>query len=125
MKTMNLYGDSESSLKQASSYNAQKDTFMDNRVHKLTSNIKDLEDAGTVVNIYQVPSNENQADPVTKVTANAEEFVKSQKWLEGAEWMREKDDTKWPVRGKSKVMGLRRREREGGKQCGGTVGKIL
>ena len=97
LKKMNLFADSEASLKQVSSCNAQKDVFMDNRVQKITSNIKELEEAGTVVNIYQVPSHENQADPITKVTANAEEFVKSQKWLEGADWMRNKDDKKWPV----------------------------
>ena len=97
LKKISLFADSEASLKQVSSRNAQKDVFMDNRVQKITSNIKELEEAGTVVNIYQVPSHENQADPITKVTTNAEEFVKSQKWLEGPDWMQNKDDKKWPV----------------------------
>ena len=95
IKKILLLGDSESTHKMISSLAVAKDTFAANRVRSILNNTKELVRDGVQVTFYQVPSNKNEADRVSKPIEGAKEYVHSRAWKEGPAWLCE-DESSWP-----------------------------
>jgi len=96
IEEIDIFGDSESSLKKVASVKPAVDVFTKNRLRKIISNVKTLTDNNIKVFLHQVASAHNQADRATKYISGAEQYIHSLHWLCGPSWFSETKE-KWPV----------------------------
>ena len=93
---VNLFGDSECTMKMMGSEVVKLDVFKANRRHTATANLKDLTDDKITVQLLQVPSAENLADPASKPLPEAASFIHTNIWKHGPAWLSEHDSL-WPA----------------------------
>ena len=96
VEEINIFGDSESSLKKLASVKPAVDVFTKNRLRKIISNVKALTNNNIKVFLHQVASADNQADKATKYISGAEQYIHSQHWLCGPSWFCQPRE-RWPV----------------------------
>ena len=77
IKTINFFGDSESTQSQIKSQNRPKDVFKANKINAINSNLLDFKDKDIKINWYLIRSENNFAD----------KLIQSKAWLEGPSWL--------------------------------------
>ena len=96
VKRVRFFGDSSSTQTQLCSVNKAKDVFSKNRISKITSNTKSIQDLNVDVNFNLVASENNNIDKATKKHSDAVEYSKSSSWLVGPPWSALPEE-QWPV----------------------------
>ena len=96
IKTINFFGDSESTQSQIKSQNRPKDVFKANKINAINSNLLDFKDKDIKINWYLIRSENNFADSCTKPLKGADKLIQSKAWLEGPSWL-ELDSDHWPL----------------------------
>ena len=96
VEEINICGDSESSLKKVASLKPASDVFTKNRLRRIISNVKALNDNNVNVFLHQVASVDNQADRATKYIPGSERYIHSEHWLCGAPWFCQPKE-RWPI----------------------------
>ena len=96
VEKIDIFGDSESSIKKVASLKPAVDVFTKNRLRKIISNVKALTDQNIQVCLHQVASADNQADRATKYISGAEQYIHSEHWLRGPSWFCQPRE-EWPI----------------------------
>ena len=97
IKRVRFFGDSSSTQTQLCSVNKAKDVFSKNRISKITSNTKSIQDLNVDVSFNLVASENNNIDKATKKHNDAVEFSQSSSWLVGPPWAALPEE-QWPVK---------------------------
>ena len=97
VKRVRFFGDSSSTQTQLCSVNKAKDVFTKNRISKITSNTKAIQDLNVDVSFNLVASENNNIDKATKKHNDAVEFSRGSDWLVGPPWATLPEE-QWPVK---------------------------